>query len=533
MAISTRIRAVRNNQDIERHHLIGLGFWQAWQMVAMCTGAIIPYEFDTGTVSLRTLIMVVTTLGYLVAVLASKAIPSYIGQRTSLPITAAAMSFGTFIMLFVPYLTSPSLQTTALALALVGIGGGNAVLLIMWGEHWSTLATGRVGQHLYLSYAFAFVLFFVAYFLPHPANGLITCSFPIFSCLILHSCKDEPRRRPSSSPLETRPATIVGAVTFVFALSVIWGITQTIIPAVSPVENSGAFMATSMLVAGVAIGAFALNLAITAPESESIALYRPVIPSMAAGLVALAILQPSMAFIGNGLVIMGIYCLDMFIMLTATDLAFRTRKPIVLVFGAAILVARLGTMAGTFSADSLIRPTIAWNESLFMLTTACLGALVLAGMILFTQNDLQKLYEASRTSEKTKPRSTESNGEGSRSENAGGIVEQGTPTNDARDAGTTALSASLDNASRRKGPAETLAERCASVANYAGLTARETEVLELLLKGRTVQDVCQELTIAQGTAKHHVSNIYRKLGVGDRRSLYDIVDHFDGEGDRL
>ncbi|MFR3272565.1 MAG: LuxR C-terminal-related transcriptional regulator [Slackia sp.] len=35
-------------------------------------------------------------------------------------------------------------------------------------------------------------------------------------------------------------------------------------------------------------------------------------------------------------------------------------------------------------------------------------------------------------------------------------------------------------------------------------------MLGLLVRGRTVQDVSDELVIAQGTAKH-VSNIYRKL----------------------
>lgn len=70
----------------------------------------------------------------------------------------------------------------------------------------------------------------------------------------------------------------------------------------------------------------------------------------------------------------------------------------------------------------------------------------------------------------------------------------------------------------------TIEAQCDIVVNRAGLTAREAEVLELLVRGRTVQDICDELTIAKGTVKHHVSNIYRELGVGDRRSLYDVVE---------
>lgn len=37
---------------------------------------------------------------------------------------------------------------------------------MMWGKLWGTLATGRVGRHLYLSYAFAFLLFFGVFALP-------------------------------------------------------------------------------------------------------------------------------------------------------------------------------------------------------------------------------------------------------------------------------------------------------------------------------------------------------------------------------
>jgi DNA-binding NarL/FixJ family response regulator len=48
------------------------------------------------------------------------------------------------------------------------------------------------------------------------------------------------------------------------------------------------------------------------------------------------------------------------------------------------------------------------------------------------------------------------------------------------------------------------------------LTPRETEVLSLLTKGQTNQQIAQTLTISKGTAKVHVERIIRKLGVSDR-----------------
>jgi DNA-binding NarL/FixJ family response regulator len=47
-------------------------------------------------------------------------------------------------------------------------------------------------------------------------------------------------------------------------------------------------------------------------------------------------------------------------------------------------------------------------------------------------------------------------------------------------------------------------------------TARELEVLRLLRLGQTNPQIAQTLVISRGTAKAHVQNIIRKLGVSDR-----------------
>jgi LuxR family maltose regulon positive regulatory protein len=48
------------------------------------------------------------------------------------------------------------------------------------------------------------------------------------------------------------------------------------------------------------------------------------------------------------------------------------------------------------------------------------------------------------------------------------------------------------------------------------LSERELEVLRLIAAGLTNREIAEQLVIAQGTAKRHVSNIYGKLGVGSR-----------------
>ncbi|MEM9462087.1 MAG: LuxR C-terminal-related transcriptional regulator [Myxococcota bacterium] len=50
----------------------------------------------------------------------------------------------------------------------------------------------------------------------------------------------------------------------------------------------------------------------------------------------------------------------------------------------------------------------------------------------------------------------------------------------------------------------------------AGLSAREQELLGLVAQGRSNREIAQALFISVGTVKRHLSNTYRKLGVGDR-----------------
>jgi DNA-binding NarL/FixJ family response regulator len=48
------------------------------------------------------------------------------------------------------------------------------------------------------------------------------------------------------------------------------------------------------------------------------------------------------------------------------------------------------------------------------------------------------------------------------------------------------------------------------------LTQREVEVLQLLAKGVSNEDISKQLFLSEGTVRNHVSSIVDKLGVADR-----------------
>ncbi len=64
-----------------------------------------------------------------------------------------------------------------------------------------------------------------------------------------------------------------------------------------------------------------------------------------------------------------------------------------------------------------------------------------------------------------------------------------------------------------------ISQKVDKVAKEKGLTNREKEILTMLAKGQTVQEICLKFVIAQGTIKTHIANIYKKLGINKRAEL--------------
>lgn len=177
--------------------LLGLGFWQAWWMISMCTDVLLPTTDRFPFAGNTTLwVLVLTTVGYLVVVALARRLSPFLTHRASFLAAGGLTAAGTVTLPIALTLGSGAAGFTWFLAGTVSLSLGNALLLIMWGELWSALATGRVGRHLYVSYTFAFVLFFVAYALPEAAAVAFTAALPIVSAAVLVACKREPRREP-------------------------------------------------------------------------------------------------------------------------------------------------------------------------------------------------------------------------------------------------------------------------------------------------------------------------------------------------
>lgn len=69
-----------------------------------------------------------------------------------------------------------------------------------------------------------------------------------------------------------------------------------------------------------------------------------------------------------------------------------------------------------------------------------------------------------------------------------------------------------------------------ALRRHYGLSSREAEVLELIVRGNSVPRIAERLVISENTVQTHAKRLYRKLDVHKRQELLDLVDQFDPRG---
>lgn len=67
---------------------------------------------------------------------------------------------------------------------------------------------------------------------------------------------------------------------------------------------------------------------------------------------------------------------------------------------------------------------------------------------------------------------------------------------------------------------------CRLMKKAYALSNRETDVLELIIRGRDVARMAETLFVSENTVRSHCKNLYRKLDVHNRQQVYDLVEEF-------
>ena len=72
-----------------------------------------------------------------------------------------------------------------------------------------------------------------------------------------------------------------------------------------------------------------------------------------------------------------------------------------------------------------------------------------------------------------------------------------------------------------------ISKQVARIRDEYRLSAREAEVMEHIVRGKTVVRIAEELIISENTVRMHSKRIYAKLDVHKKQELIDLVDSFD------
>lgn len=73
------------------------------------------------------------------------------------------------------------------------------------------------------------------------------------------------------------------------------------------------------------------------------------------------------------------------------------------------------------------------------------------------------------------------------------------------------------------------ARKCDKAISVYGLSSREAEIMQMIVRGRSVPYVADRLYIARSTAKTHITSMYKKMGVTSRQEMIDLVESVDVE----
>ena len=285
--------------------------------------------------------------------------------------------------------------------------------------------------------------------------------------------------------------------------------------------------ADSLYPGGIALCACIATMALVPLTAERTAfsvaqLYRITVTFSVVGLVAILVLGAAAVPVGGALV-QG--CTLFFQPLVYVVVTRSTRlqglSPLV-AFGVGQALISAVVLAGNLAGKLLFQVA---GETPLLLSAVC-GAGVLALFFMVVARAAQVGEEGNEEKDGgTEEMEAETRGADRVKAAAAGRGSSGVAAGERlfEDGGTTEA-ATLPNGDCAAGVGAQGEDSTAVFARAAGLTARETEILALLVRGRTLPYIANELFVTTGTVKTHVRHIYEKALVNNRQELLDKVE---------
>ncbi|MEC4183888.1 LuxR C-terminal-related transcriptional regulator [Adlercreutzia sp. R21] len=264
-----------------------------------------------------------------------------------------------------------------------------------------------------------------------------------------------------------------------------------------PLAFLGGSPVFSLVVVGIAFFAIVAKVR---DRFNATFIYRLSLPIMVAGYVAIALLFDSHAAISLLIINVGYEFFDILTWVLFVDAARRRNENALYIFGLGVAFMFCGMALGNVASHIVDALVISGEVHATVVAMAAILCLVVVAFLVLPEGTVAQLSESLR--EGRRENADAANAEHQRRDAEG-------ETSDADQPGR-------------------IERHCAAVARDFGLTPRESEVIVLLAYGRTLAIIARDLHIAQGTARTHIENIYRKLDVHKQQELIDLVENHEG-----
>lgn len=455
-------------------YILGLAFFYAWNLTDIYAQPIIASALghDGGLWSSTLISSICNTAGYV-------AIALVLFRFRRFKAIALGASFAAGACCIVAYALSIGAADSGETALLVYRGASRicaACVIVMWGSAFSALGSVRITAYTLAAFLVACVAYLVIDVTGGPFRIVLIAALLPLSMILLFKVKPMEAGEPATVD---RPRSFVSSTWRVLLVFYLFGIITWIV-----ILNSQSKLGYSEPMGTfVAMGSFAIVfilfiVAMMLGSTFSLSyIYKLVLPVVMIG-VALIIAFSFERSIGPAFVSVGYTCFDLFCFVMIADACGKTKTNPLCAFGwcraieSAVPLLSLGVI---FVAQSVFK--IEENLLIYMFVIACI--VVLTASVVLEKN---------------------------------GIFER------------THLNPSIDYP---RAEVLTFARQCEKAIEDYALSAREAEVLSLLVRGRSVPHISERLYIARSTVKTHITRIYQKFGVESRQEMIDVIESLD------
>lgn len=412
---------------------------------------------------------------FFIALAARKHLAPLCGRRSLLIAASTASSVGLVLMGLSGFALIPSFFMYA---GVVLFSIGTMVPILGFSELFCLFGAKKACINVCLSLAISAPMFFGIAWLGQTAFPLALASevaCPLLALPLLFGAWNKLELRADHESVERGPIKMPpGLMAAMFVYGAAFGLVLGL-GAQSTAPGFAELVANAAFVCALSLGVLLL-VCLTKPFTIG-RVYRPVLPLIALGFILFSMLGAGGSTVSMGIVLAGYACSRIFAVTICADITMRAPTSALASASLGCLADAGGVAVGSACAQTLLVGMGIESDRAYDVSMIIVGALIVVTVFLLSESRIETLW---------------------------GILP-------ARS------SDELNHAPQHSLP------DCSHAARAFGLTPREAEVLEHLVRGESAPDIADSLTVSKSTVLTHTKRIYAKLHVHSRVELLNVV----------